>query len=56
MIKNELFSGRPILRFGGLAFVLIFVTLRSLAALFALIRPQHEKGPYLSPNTYNLLQ
>ena len=34
-----LFSGSPIRRFGGPAFVLILVTLRFLPALLALIRP-----------------
>ena len=37
--KNKLFSGRHLRRFGGPALVLIFVTLRFLPALFALIRP-----------------
>ena len=30
----------------ALLFVLIFVTLRFLLALLALIRPLHEKGPF----------
>ena len=34
--RNELFNGRPILRFGTTRFVFIFVVLSSLAALFLL--------------------
>ena len=54
--RNELFGGRHLQRFGGPAFVLIFVALRFLPALFALIRSLHEKGSCLSFKSYNLLQ
>ena len=54
--RNELFGGRHVRKFGGPAFVLILVTLKFLPALFAFIRPWHEKGPYLSFKSYNLLQ
>ena len=37
------------------AFVLIFVTIRFLPLLFALIRPQHKKRPRLSFMSYTLL-
>ena len=41
--RNELFGGKHVRRFGGPAFVLILVTSKFTHALFALIRPQHEK-------------
>ena len=37
-------------------FVNIFVTLSSLAAVFALVRPWYKKGPCLSLMPYSLLQ
>ena len=50
-LKNILFDDLETM---PLTKVFIFVTLGSLAALFALIRPEDKKGLYLSPKAHNL--
>ena len=50
--RNKLFNGKPILQFGAATFVLIFVSLSSLAALFALFS---AKRLCLDPKSFTIL-